>query len=285
MLDSKTIKKIGDFVYTKPRSIQEIANHIGKNWRTADRYIQQIEKEFGILATRIFRGGTRGALKIVYWASMEKVSSSIFQEKLEEEIKTARKKEDFSAFDIFQHIPDKNKKASIEKTSDESLTKLKELDNLLKATKKQLLIFSGNLSFINLKKGNVNIFKTIEELVKKGINIKVICRVDIIGKKNIEKLLSLNFKHGKENIEIRHREHPLRAFIVDNKFFRIKEIKEPTGKIKEPTGKIKELDKKIFIFYTIKDKEWSGWLSKIFWNLFNKSIDSRKRLQEIDKVF
>ena len=40
MLNSETIRKIEDFVYAKPRSIQEIAAHIGKNWRTADRYIK-----------------------------------------------------------------------------------------------------------------------------------------------------------------------------------------------------------------------------------------------------
>jgi len=278
MLDSKIIKKIEGFVYLKPRSIQEIAQYISKNWRTADRYIQQIEKEFGTIAIRTFREGTRGALKIVYWASVEKISHSVFQEQLEQEIISGKKKEDFSAFDIFQHIPEKNKRASIENKKEEDLTNLKEFSELLEKTQKQLLVFSGNLSFINLKKEKIDIFKSIENLVEKGVNIKVICRVDIVGKENIEKLLSLNFKHGKENIEIRHNEHPIRALIFDNKFFRIKEIKEPTGKIKE-------LDKKIFIYYTIKDKEWSEWLSKIFWKLFNKSINSNKRLQEINKIF
>lgn len=278
MLDSNTVRKIEDFIYAKPRSIQEIATHIGKNWRTAERYILQIEKDFGTIATRTFRKGTRGALKIVYWASIEKVSHSVFQEILEEEIMHGKRKEDFSAFDIFQHISEKDKKASIEKSTNENLTNLKEYVELLEKTQKQLLIFSGNLSFINLKKGERDIFKSLEKLVKKGIKIKIICRVDIGGKENIEKLLSLNFKYGKENIEIRHKEQPLRAFISDNKLFRIKEIKEPTGKIKE-------LDKTIFIFYTIKNKEWTEWISRIFWKIFNKSIDSNKRLQEINKIF
>jgi len=277
VLDNKTIKKIEEFIYIKPRSIQEIAKHIGKNWRTADRYIQKIEKDFGTLSTRIFRGGTRGALKIVYWSSIEKISHSIWQEKLEHSIATSKKKEDFSAFDIFQHIPEKNKKASIENANDENLTNLKELTEFLEKTQKQLLIFSGNLSFINLKNKNIDIFKTLEKLIKKGANIKVLCRVDIVGKENIEKLSSLNFKYKKENIEIRHNEHPLRALISDNKSFRIKEIKEPTEKIRE-------LKKKIFIFYTIKDKEWSEWLSRIFWKLFNKSISSEKRLEEMNKL-
>lgn len=277
MLDNHTIKKIEDFINQKPRSIQEIAQHLNKNWRTVDRYIQEIEKEFGTIATRTFRKGTRGALKIVYWASIEKVSHSVFQEKLEKEIEIFKKKEDFSAFDIFQHILDKDKKVSIENVSEENLTNLKEIVELLEKTEKQLLIFSGNLSLINLKKEKVNVFEVLEDLVKRGVNIKAICRVDIAGKDNIEKLLSLNFKYGKENIEIRHAEQPLRALVMDKKIIRLKEIKEPTGKIHE-------LNKRIFIFYTIKNKEWSEWLSKIFWKLFNKSIDSNKRLKEINKI-
>jgi len=278
MLDNATIKRIEDFVYEKPRSMQEIAEYLKKNWRTAERYIQQIEKEFGTLATKTFRKGTRGALKIVYWASIEKVSFSVFQEILEKEIIYAKRKEDFSAFDIFQYIPEKNKKVSIEKQTNEDLTNLEELTELLEKTQKQLLIFSGNLSFINLKKEKIDVFKSLEKLVKRRVKIKIICRVDIIGKENIEKLLSLNFKYRREQIEIRHREHPLRAFIFDNKFFRLKEIKEPTGKIRE-------LNKKLFIYYTIKDKKWAEWLSKIFWKLFNKSLDSNKRLEEINRNF
>ncbi len=277
MLNNETIKKIEEFVYEKPRSIQEIAEMLGKSWRTADRYIQEIEKEYGTLATRTFREGTRGALKIVYWASMEKISSSVFQKMLEKEIMNARKKEEFSAFDIFQHVKDKNKKASIEEALNENKTDIRELADFLKNTKKQLLIFSGNLSFINLKNKEIDIFKEIENLAKKNVNIKIVCRVDLVGKENIEKILSLNFKYGKENIEVRHREHPLRAIIADNKLFRIKEIKEPTGKINE-------LNKKIFIFYTIKDKEWTEWLSRIFWKMFSSSIDARKRIEEMNKL-
>lgn len=277
MLDSNITKKIEDFVYSKPRSIQEIAGHIGKNWRTADRYIQEIEKNFGTLSTRVFREGTRGALKIVFWSSVEKASSSVFQEQLEQEILRARRKEDFSAFDIFQHIQDKNKKASVEKAATENTTNLKELAELLKKTEKQLIILSGNLSFINLKSKTIDIFKILEDLVKKGVAIKILCRTDIAGINNIERVLALNFKYGKEMIEIRHREHPIRAFISDNKFFRIKEIKEPTGKIYE-------LNKKIFIFYTIKDKDWTEWISRIFWKLFSQSIDARKRIQELKKL-
>ena len=277
MLTNELIKKIESFVYSKPRSIQEIASFIGKNWRTADRYISDIEKNYGTIATRVFREGTRGALKIAYWASVEKISSSVFQERLEEEILRVRRKEDFSAFDIFQYISEKSKKARIETEHSEEKLGFNNIKNLFEKVEKQLLIFSGNLSFIHFHKENTKIIDIIDKLVKKGISIKILCRVDISGRKNVEDVLSLNFKYGKDMVEIHHREHPLRATIIDNKFFDIKEIKEPTGKISE-------LDKKIFIFYNINDKGWTEWMTKIFWKMFSSSIDAKKRLAELEKI-
>ncbi len=277
MLDNQEIKKIEDFVYAKPRAIQEIAQHIEKNWRTADRYVSEIEKNFGTITTRVFREGTRGALKIVYWASVDKISHSIFQEKLEIEILRAKRKEDFSAFDIFQHIADKDKEATIEKAASEETTSIEKLAELMSKTEKQLLIFSGNLSFTNIKSKKTDMMQVLDKLIKKGVTIKILCRVDLVGKENIEKILSLNFKNGKQLIEVRHSEQPIRAFIIDGKMFRMKEIKEPTGRLNE-------LDKKIFIFYTIKDKDWSAWLSRIFWKIFSQSIEAEKRLNELKKI-
>lgn len=275
MLNREIIRKIEEFVSVKPRSIQEVAKHLDKNWRTADRYIEEIQKEFGTIETRTFRGGTRGALKIVYWASSENLSSSVFQKRLEEDILSARKKEDFSAFDIFQYVEKKYKKTVIEEREGDNIEGLKKI---LLTTKKQILIFSGNLSFINLKDKKSDAFDVLDELAKKGVSIKVICKVDISGKANIEKLLSLNFKYGKEIVEIRHMEQPLRANIYDENLVTIKEVKEPTGKINE-------LNKKIFIYYSIKDKEWVRWLRNIFWKMFNNSIDANKRLNEMKIIF
>jgi len=277
MLTPDITRKIEDFVYSKPRSIQEIAHLIGKNWRTADRYVDEIEKDFGTVSTRVFREKTRGALKVVFWSSVENVSHSVFQKQIEEQIISGKGKYDFQAFDIFQYIEDKDKKASIEKEKSEEATNLKEYCDLLKSAKKQLIFFSGNLSFINLKAKDADIFKTLEDLAKKGVTIKIICRVDFAGKDNVEKILSLNFKQGKDIIEVRHREQPLRAVIIDNQIIRIKEIKEPTGKSFE-------LSKKMFIFYTIRNKEWAEWLSRLFWKMFSSSISAEKRLQEINKL-
>jgi len=278
MLKNDEIKKIEDFIRAKPRSIQEIASHINKNWRTADRYVEEIKQNFGTLDTRVFREGTRGALKIVYWASVEKISNTVFQEQLESTLMNFHRKEDFRPFDIYQFVPDKDKFVWIKKGKDESNAgRLNEFKEMLLQTKKQVLFFSGNLSFLNFDDGKVNLFDVLEELVKRGISIKVICRVDFAARENVEKILSLNFKHGKELVEIHHREQPLRATIIDNNIINLKEIEEPTGRKNE-------LSEKIYKFYTIKNKEWVEWLSKIFWKMFSSSIDSKKRLEEIKKI-
>jgi hypothetical protein len=278
MLDREIVRNIEEFVYPKPRTVQEIAQHLGKNWRTVDRYVMEIAQEFGTISTRIFREGTRGSLKIVYWASVEKISNSVFKEILEQEIMQGRDKENFSAFDIFQHVSDKDKRVVAKKienrnSDDESDDFFKYLLN----AKEQVLFFSGNLSFINIESGGKVFFDILEKLVKNGISIKVICRVDFVGKKNIEKLLSLNFKYKKELIEIRNRRQPLRATIIDKNIINLKEIKEPTGKENE-------LNEKTTISYMIKDKEWAEWLSKIFFKMFSQSIDANKRLEQLRHI-
>ena len=125
----------------------------------------------------------------------------------------------------------------------------------------------------------INILKNkyYERNKTKNITIKILCRVDLAGKENIERVLSLNLKHGKNLIEIRHDTHPIRGVIIDGKFIRLKEVKEPTGKIKE-------LNKKTFIFYNISDKSWAEWLSRIFWKKFSNSMDANKRLEHLNQI-
>lgn len=276
MLDSEIRQKIEEFVYSRPRSVQEIAEHIRKSWKTVNRYVDEIMESYGTISVHVFRGGTRGALKIVYWAGVDKASKSVFQEQLEEQIILGRKKEDFSGFDIFQHISRNEKSVWVGEGKNEvDAGRILEFNNLLLSAKSQIIFFSGNLSFINLKDKKIDIFETLDGLAKKGIRMKVLCRVDIAGLENVRKILSLNFKYGKEIVEVHHREQPLRALIIDGKVFNIKEIKESTGKDRE-------LNKKIFIYYTIKNKEWAEWLSKIFWKMFSSSIDAKLRLEEME---
>ena len=274
MLRSDAVTKIEQFVSTKPRSVQEIAQHIGKNWRTADRYVDEIAREFGTLATRVFRGGTRGALKVVYWASAEHRKKSVFQEQLEQAILHARRKEDFSAFDIYQYADVRKKSASVCNNETENIPEYKVL---LQSAQKQLLLFSGNLSFINLVNKKTDMFNTFETLFANKVSVKILCRVDVASKENVERLLSLNFKHGRELIEIRHAEQPLRGAIIDAALLRLKEIREPTGKVHE-------LNKRLFLFYTIKDKEWIEWAAHVFWRMFNASLDGVRRLEELKRI-
>jgi hypothetical protein len=276
MLDTKTIKSIEEFVAVKPRSLQEISLHIKKSWRTTDRYVDEIGKEFGTIDTRTFREGTRGALKIVYWASVEKAHSSVFQERLEHEIELYKRKEDFFAFDIYQHIADKNKRAVVITSESEDRVDIGEWIGHIQKTNRQLLIFSGNLSWINLGKNNAA-FAALEECVKKKVSVKMLVQVDLSSMKNIEKALSLNFKHNKEYVEIRHCEQPVRAFVFDDKLLRVKEVKEPSGKMNE-------LSRRLFIYYEIKDKEWVDWITRVFWKLFSNSIDAKKRIEELQKL-
>jgi hypothetical protein len=274
MFDTKTVQRIEEFVAQHPRSVQEVAKHLDVSWRTADRYVDEIERNQGTIATRVFRGGTRGALKIAYWAAVERIKGSVFQERLEEEILRAHQKQDFSAFDIFQHIDAEHSSAHMDKAAWEEGVDLTSLARMLAGARKQVLIGSGNLSFINIKTTHFDMLRILGGLVERGVPVRILCRVDLVGKDNIEKVLALNMQKGKQMIEIRHREQPLRAFIVDYAQMRLIEIKEPTGR----KG---ELDKKVYINYTITDKGWVEWLSKLFWKMFSNSIDARKRLEKM----
>jgi hypothetical protein len=277
MLDSATIKKISDFVYLKPRSIQEIAFHIQKNWRTADSYVDRISKEQGILAIRTFREGTRGALKIVFWNNIEKIHSSDFQERLYKRIEIARDKKDFSPFDIYQYVDEKKRYAFLEKQSEYTITSKQNLVGELRKTEKQLLIFSGNLSWVNALQGKNRIIDIFEDLADNNVSIKVLCEVDLESMKNIQKMLEINNKIGKEMVEIRHCLQPFRAFVVDNSFVRFKEIKYADHRHQKKRMHT-------YIFYDIRAEDWVEWIQKVFWNLFRTSIRAEKRLKDIESI-
>ncbi|MFH1451754.1 MAG: hypothetical protein ABIF88_01115 [archaeon] len=277
MISLEMIKKIENLVHEKPRSIQELSQLIGKNWRTVDRYVKKIEEDFGTISTRIFREGTRGALKVIYWNPVEFTSKNVFQKSLEKEIMKGRFKEDFSPFDIFQHVNEKNKQATLCKNKNEEEEQVLVLKEILEKAKKEVLIFSGNLSTIKVKDNSISFLNMVEDLVNRGVKVRILSRVDIGGKENIQKFLSINFKMGKENIEIKHAEQPLRGYVVDSKIIRLKEVREPRGRDKE-------LKKRIVIYYTLISKEWAEWMRKIFYKIFNESVGSSKRMDELNKL-
>jgi predicted DNA-binding protein YlxM (UPF0122 family) len=278
MLDKITQKKILDFVYLKPRTIQEIAQILDKNWRTADSYVEKICKETGLIGERTFRGGTRGALKIVFWNNAETISSSQFQERLLKHIESAKNQEDFSPLDIYQYVSSEKKRAFSEIVEDENISKTQDIVGLFARAKRQILYFSGNMSFLEMKEKKKNILDIIEEAASRGVIIKVIARIDIASLDNFKKMMEINHKIGKEAIEIRHAVQPLRGFIIDDCEARLKEEKNPSNYKKG------ELKQKIRLFYEIRDDEWIAWLEKVFWNFFRTSIDAKIRVKDLEMI-
>ena len=269
MLTKNVQTVITDAVRVKPRTVQEVSQLIDKNWRTADRYVQQIAEQTGLIAVRTFREGSQGALKIVYWNALDRAKGTAYQERLLEKIESGRKKEDFSAFDIYQFVPENNRQAVVEKT-EFSTEKSMRYDELLGNTKQQLLLFSGNLSWMELGQ---NMTKTMEALAKKNVSIKVLTRVDLTSKKNTEAALAINQRAGWDAVEIRHCEQPLRAAIMDDQLASMKEVLSPQH--------IRELKEKLFVYYRISDPDWVLWLQKVFWHLWQQSIDAKTRLDSL----
>jgi hypothetical protein len=278
MLDSKTIKKINDFVKTKPRTVQEVAFAIKKNWRTADRYVEKIAEDTGAIAARTFREGTRGALKVVYWQTLENIHSTDLQQRLFSMIEHGRTKYDFSPLEIYQYVDPKKKRAFLEEQGDEQANIEHEIVSHLKSAQKQVLFFSGNLSFVNVVQDGEKLIDVLEDLAKQNIPSKFIARIDITSLKNLRKILAINEKLGKEMIEVRHVMQPLRSFIVDNRIARLKEVKRPEDVHKD------ELGKKTCIFYEIHDNDWIEWLQKVFWQMFRTGIPAQKRLENLEAI-
>jgi hypothetical protein len=278
MLDSKTTKKIEEFVKSKPRTIQEIAFHIRKNWRTADRYVDRIAEDTGCIATRTFREGTRGALKIAFWQAIDHIHQSSMQHKLYSMIEHGRTKYDFSPLEIYQYVDPKKKRAFLEEQFDEQQVIEHELISHLQSAQRQILFFSGNLSFVNVVQNNTKLIDVLEDLASHNIPIKFLARIDITAIKNLKKLLAINDRLGKEMIEVRHVVQPLRSFIVDSRFLRLKETKIPEHHRPD------ELGKKTCIFYEIHDTEWVEWLQKVFWSLFRTAVPAQQRLENIEAI-
>ncbi|MEK6852416.1 MAG: hypothetical protein AABX59_00915 [Nanoarchaeota archaeon] len=278
MLDDNVATKILKAVSEKPRSIDEIAKLIGRNWRTADRYLQKIAVKEGSIAIRTFREGTRGALKVAYWNPLDQAHSSVFQEKLLKQIEVGRTKYDFSPLDIYQYADAKKRKAFVEERKEHTDVVVQRLVDVVSKANKQLLIFSGNLSWANLKtKSSQEFLDVLERLARKKVSIKILADIDFASTSNLNKVLEVNHKLGKEVFEVRHAKQPLRAYIIDNTIARFKETRDTEGR---KDG----LKKKIFIFYEIYDREWVEWLQKVFWNFFRTGVSADKRIKDIKSI-
>lgn len=271
MLTKEMANRINNFVAQKPRTIQEISQLIGRNWRTADSYVNQIAEEQGTLAVRTFRGGSRGALKIVYWNLINK-NQSTFQEALFNKIIHSKKKDDFSPLDIYQFI-EEDKRACFLEEQEKNLNIKHDLISTISSAEKQVLIFSGDLSWAEAKQGKAPLITAFEKLFEKKIPFKIIANVDLNSMKNVNKILSLNHQYGQELVEIRHCQQPLRAFIVDDQMVRLKE-----------KYFLQKASQENYLFYSITDEDWVKWTEKVFWHFFSAAVSAQNRIKSLETI-
>ena len=185
------------------------------------------------------------------------------KEDLYAQIKAAKKKEDFDFLEIFQFVKDDLKKFEVLNET--------AIEGFLQNASQQVLLFSGNLSFIKYSP------KSLENLLKRKIHIRILCRITLATLNNLSKIQYLVQKYPGQ-IEIRHRFHPLRGFVIDGKKARFR------GEEKVQSYRKGELDKDLDIAYEISDPEWSEWLQNVFWNLYRTSVDLDVRLHELKKM-
>ncbi|MBS3168258.1 hypothetical protein J4216_03980 [Candidatus Woesearchaeota archaeon] len=273
MLNPELIKSINEFVYKQPRAVQEIAELLSCSWITADKYTAHISEKYGTIKTKKFRGGTRGALKIVYWANLEGIKTNTAQQIILEKIKKTTKKYDFNPFDIYNLVNKEKKNVEVIKKCGEQ-----SISEIIKKTKTQLLIFSGNISFINKEEDNKKVIDIIRELAEKGINIKILCRIDIASIRNIKKIIEINKSLGRDLIEIKHIEQPLRGFVIDYSLVRLRDEKL---KVDYKEG---EIDYDHYLLYNIHDQEWVEWIEKVFFNLHSNSLPLETRLHDLEEI-
>src|SRR3989338_6285835 len=188
MLEKKTQGKILELVRSEPKTVQDIAVALQKNWRTADRYVEQISLETGLIKSKIFRQGTRAALKVVYWNAIEPGKMSAYQERLLRQILHSQHKEDFSPFDIYQFA---EKRKSL--VAEESVR----FEKLLEQAQEQILFFSGNLSWLDTQS------PLFQKMVQKKISCKILTRIDFVSQDKVCTLLGMNSRFGRDFLEIR----------------------------------------------------------------------------------
>lgn len=259
---------------SEPRTIQDIARLLGRSWVTAEKYMQQLRTETGTIGIKTFRQGTQGALKIVYLANPDPHEDEV-KENLFHFIHAGRRKQDFDFLELYQFVPDDKKSAHIQQYDTNEDVAADLIAKTIANAEKSVLLFSGNLSFLNTK--NKIMLQTLEDLIKRKVQVKILARINIASLGNLHLLLPLLKKYP-HLIEIRHRFQPLRGSIVDEKIalFRTEETID--------LYKEHELEKNTQIFYELYDSEWVVWLQKVFWNLYRASIDYELRVKELRNI-
>jgi hypothetical protein len=278
-LNSETQKQIEEFVRQKPRNIQEIANHLEKSWKTADRYVKEIVEKEPTVEIRKFREGSRGALKVVYWSGRTQKFSSSFKDKLFSQLEAGSGKA-FSPFDIYQCANKEEREAFVEKQEPEDHSFKHDVISEMKKAEKEVLIFSRNLSWATMSQKDRDFTELFKELGEKGVDIRFIGRVDVGSMENAEELLSLNQEIGRNAVNVRHSNHSVRGFIVDEKIAQLSEVRE----LEEEYVRKRDPELTTYLFYYIEDKDWVEWLKKCFWKLNNTSLDGEERIKDLKTI-
>lgn len=265
------------FIKEQPRSIKEVSDFLGKSWGGTESHLKRIRDRTGLIDIKIFRKGSHGALKVVYYTSHEISQADELRKHLFDLIKAGREKDDFDFLEVYQFVDDEKKSARIRNMGGENDFCDKELMKRLKNTKKSLLCFSGNLSFLTMEDGGESICDIFEQLLRKKVHIRILMRVTIPSLKNLDIMRHLMRKFP-DLLEIRHSFQPLRGFIFDDEIARFKFEEEPEN------YRAGELSQKVSIMYELQDEAWVLWLQNVFWNIYRNSIDHKKRVGEMNRI-
>ncbi len=263
MLTQLDIEKIVKFVQKEPRTINDIAMHINRSWVTTESYVKQIQTQTGRVIMKVFRPNTQGALKIVFIPSQDSLIIDEVKQDLLNQIKTARRKEEFDILEIFQYLDNSKKNVEVIEKNDSG--------KYLLDTQSQLLILSGNLSFVTSQ------LSVIERLLERKVTIRIVCRINLATLTNLRKIQTLVGKYPGQ-IEIRNRYQPLRGFIRDGTFARF------IAEEKMINYRPGELHKDMIIAYTMTDSEWVQWMEQMFWSMYRTSGDMNSRIKELKKI-
>ena len=268
---------IVDYVKKEPRTVQDIARVIHKSWLTADSYVHQIHQKTGLVSLKTFRPGTQGALKLVYYNYAESLRGNDLRAELFEKIRTGRFRKDFDFLELFQFVPEASKKGIVEQSSARGKLYTTRIIPAYQQAQSVIYCFSGNLSFVNVQRNQLRFVDVLEDLLRRKVRVKILCRVTLASLNNIRELEPLLKKYP-EFIEVRHCCQPLRGFIIDDQLAMFRD-EESLQMYREG-----ELEKDTMLYYEIYDAEWIAWLQKVFWNLFRFSLDYTNRLREIQKL-
>ncbi len=278
MLTPDIKDKVLAFVRKEPRTMNDIAKLIGRSWLTADSYVARLREDTGLLEVKTFRGGTRGALKVVYWNYVESLGNEELKKELFERIRLGQKKQDFDFLDIYQYVDKSKKRCFSETYTNVHVSKKQNLVSLFNSAEHEILCFAGNLSWINVIEGKNKISNVLAEVAERKIPIKIMGRVDLASVKNVDRIGAINSGLGREGMELRHRRQPLRGFIIDSKVARFKLEEEKAGLEQG------ELESNTRIFFEIYDPEWIEWLKKVFWALYRTAVPAKRRIDELETV-